>query len=53
MFDRYYQSDSSNDGFGLGLNIVKEFCDKNKITIKIDTISNGNIFRLNLKNILA
>jgi|TARA_B100001063_G_scaffold242355_1_gene270852 two-component system, OmpR family, sensor kinase len=52
IFDRYYQSDSTNDGFGLGLNIVKEFCDKNKITIKIDTIDNGNIFKLNLENIL-
>ena len=52
IFDKYYQSDSTNNGFGLGLNIVKEFCDKNKITIKIDTINNGNIFRLNLENIL-
>lgn len=53
IFDRYYQSDSSSHGFGLGLNIVKEFCDKNKITIKIDTLENGNIFNLNLKNILV
>lgn len=52
IFDRYYQSDSSNDGFGLGLNIVKEFCDKNKITINIDTLENGNRFNLNIKNIL-
>jgi signal transduction histidine kinase len=52
IFDRYYQSDSSNNGFGLGLNIVKEFCDKNKITIKIDTLANGNVFSLNIKNII-
>ena len=52
IFDRYYQSDSTNHGFGIGLNIVKEFCDKNKIIIKIDTISNGNVFKLNLENIL-
>ena len=53
IFDRYYQSDSSNNGFGLGLNIVKEFCDKNKITIKIDALENGNKFNLNIKNILS
>ena len=52
IFDRYYQSDFSSEGFGLGLNIVKEFCDKNKIIIKIDTHENGNTFNLNIKNIL-
>jgi len=52
IFDKYYQSDSSNEGFGLGLNIVKEFCDKNKIVIKIDTFKDGNTFNLNIKNII-
>ncbi|WP_121626657.1 sensor histidine kinase [Poseidonibacter antarcticus] len=53
IFDRYYQTDPSHEGFGLGLNIVKEFCDKNKIIIKIDTHPNGNTFNLNIKNIIA
>lgn len=52
IFDKYFQEDSSKDGFGLGLAMVKEFCDKNKITINIDTLENGNRFNLNLKNIL-
>ena len=52
VFDKYFQEDSSNDGFGLGLAMVKEFCDKNKITINIDTFENGNSFNLNLKNII-
>ncbi|UTJ05261.1 sensor histidine kinase [Arcobacter roscoffensis] len=52
IFDKYFQENKSNDGFGLGLNIVKEFCDKNKITITIDTLEEGNRFNLNLKNIL-
>jgi len=52
IFDKYYQENSKNDGFGLGLNIVKEFCDKNKILINIDTLENGNRFTLNLKNII-
>lgn len=52
IFDKYYQENPSNDGFGLGLSMVKEFCDKNKISINIDTKSEqGNYFNLNLKNI--
>jgi two-component system, OmpR family, sensor kinase len=53
IFDKYFQEDSSKDGFGLGLAMVKEFCDKNKITINIDTLENGNRFNLNLKNIIS
>jgi two-component system, OmpR family, sensor kinase len=52
IFDKYFQEDSSKDGFGLGLSMVKEFCDKNKIIINIDTLENGNRFNLNLKNII-
>jgi len=52
IFDKYYQEDSSIDGFGLGLNIVKEFCDKNKIIIKIDSVDNGTKISLNLSNII-
>lgn len=52
IFDRYFQEDSSNDGFGLGLNIVKEFCDKNRVVIKIEPKEDGNSFILNLKSII-
>lgn len=52
IFDKYFQENSSKDGFGLGLSMVKEFCDKNKITINIDTLEGGNRFNLNLKNIV-
>ena len=52
VFDKYFQEDSKKDGFGLGLAMVKEFCDKNKIAINIDTTDNGNQFNLNLKNII-
>ncbi len=52
IFDRYFQEDSSNDGFGLGLNIVKEFCDKNRVVIKIEPKEDGNNFILNLKSII-
>ena len=52
FFDKYFQEDSTKDGFGLGLAMVKEFCDKNKIAINIDTLEKGNRFNLNLKNII-
>lgn len=52
VFDKYFQENSSKDGFGLGLALVKEFCDKNRISINIDTLENGNRFNLNLKNLL-
>ena len=53
VFDKYYQEDSESDGFGLGLNIVKDFCDKNKISIKIDSNDEGTSFNLNLINIIS
>ena len=53
IFDKYFQEDSSKDGFGLGLALVKDFCDRKKIAINIDTFENGNSFNLNLKNILS
>ncbi len=52
IFDKYFQEDSSKDGFGLGLALVKDFCDRKKIAINIDTLENGNRFNLNLKNIV-
>lgn len=52
VFDKYFQEDSSKDGFGLGLSMVKEYCDKNKILITIDTLEDGNQFNLNIKSII-
>ncbi len=52
IFEKYFQENPKNDGFGLGLSMVKEFCDKNKITINIDTLEDGNQFNLNLKSII-
>lgn len=49
VFDRFFQEDSSKNGFGLGLSIVKEFCDKNKIAINIIPLEKGTRFELNLK----
>ncbi|AXX92528.1 histidine kinase [Malaciobacter molluscorum LMG 25693] len=49
LFDRFFQEDSSQNGFGLGLNIVKDFCDKNKIVINIIPLENATRVELNLK----
>ncbi|MEA3383978.1 MAG: HAMP domain-containing sensor histidine kinase [Campylobacterota bacterium] len=54
VFDKYYQEDSLSSGIGLGLNMVKAYCDKYKIDIKIDSkIGIGTTFNLDLKEILS
>lgn len=35
IFDRYYKSDESKDGRGIGLFLVKEFCDDNGVSLHI------------------
>lgn len=35
LFNRYYRENRSRGGFGIGLNIIKEICDKNNIQIKV------------------
>jgi len=52
IFEQYYQEDSQKKGFGLGLTMVKEFCDKHNIEIKIDSTSKGTTFFLNLTSLL-
>ncbi len=52
VFDKYFQINNETKGFGIGLNIVKEFCDKYKIDIKINSSTEGTTFSLNLKNII-
>lgn len=45
VFDRYYREDQARGGFGLGLNIVKEICDKNGVKIEIRSDEESTIFR--------
>ena len=37
IFERYYQGQNATQGSGIGLSIVKEFCDKNKIGFNIQS----------------
>jgi two-component system OmpR family sensor kinase len=37
IFDRYYQSDESMPGFGIGLGLVKTYCDKHRIKLHVSS----------------
>lgn len=47
LFEEYYREHSSRGGFGLGLNIVKEICEINKVDILIQTFGEYNSFKYN------
>jgi signal transduction histidine kinase len=54
IFDRYYQSDLSASGYGIGLHIVKTFCDEHGIEIKIASRpGEGTTFRLHFAAVAA
>ncbi len=44
IFNAYYQQKDKNVGFGLGLNIVKEICDKYEIEIEVSSLNNQTSF---------
>lgn len=50
IFEQYFQENKNTKGVGLGLSIVKKFCDKNKINININSSSTGTTFYLDLCN---
>ena len=37
IFDRYYRGDKISGGFGIGLSIVKNICDKNMVQISVES----------------
>lgn len=50
VLDRYYQRDVSMPGFGIGLSMVKRFCDENKIKLNIQSKKdNGTSLFLDFK----
>ena len=53
IFDRYYQSDESALGFGIGLGIVKNYCDKYKIKLHVDSAKGlGTSIQLDFTGVL-
>ena len=54
VFDKYYQENSLSGGIGLGLNMIKAYCDKYKIDIKIDSkVDIGTTIYLDLKEVVS
>lgn len=50
IFDRYYQADESRSGYGIGMHIVKNYCDLNHIEITIHSKpGEGTTFWLDFK----
>lgn len=51
IFDKYYQSDKNMQGFGIGLNMVKRYCDTNSIELSFMSKPDfGTTVKLNFKN---
>jgi signal transduction histidine kinase len=45
IFERYYRGDKISGGFGIGLSIVKNICDKNGVKIELEsTLKKGSSF---------
>ena len=55
IYTRYYRANTSNPkGYGIGLDLVKQYCDNNKITIKIESQKNkGTTINLDLTQIVV
>lgn len=52
IFDNYYQSNRSMQGFGIGLSMVKRFCDTNNIKLNIESYpEEGTTVLLKFKHI--
>lgn len=53
IFNRYYQANSAKDGYGIGLSVVKAYCDTFKVGLNIYSRKNkGTKVVLELSNLL-
>lgn len=50
IYDRYYQNDSTMAGYGIGLNLVKRYCDRYGIALHISSrLDEGTCVKLEFK----
>jgi c-di-GMP phosphodiesterase len=52
IFEEYYREEVSQDGFGLGLNLVKRICSEENVGIKLESGENWASFTYTFKGIL-
>ncbi len=50
LFERFYREDEAKGGFGLGLSIVKEICEKNSVKIDVSSKEGDIRFRYIFKD---
>lgn len=52
IFDTYYQANKEMQGFGIGLSMVKRYCEKNKIDLSFDSkLKEGTTVTLDFKKV--
>ena len=50
IFDHYYQSDKNMAGYGIGLGLVKRYCDKHSIKLRVESkIDDGTCISMDFK----
>jgi signal transduction histidine kinase len=50
IYDRYYQNDATMAGYGIGLNLVKRYCDRHRIGLHVSSrIGQGTCVKLEFK----
>jgi len=50
IFDHYYQSDKNMAGYGIGLGLVKRYCDKHSIKLRVESkIDDGTYISMDFK----
>lgn len=49
VFERFYRENDARGGFGLGLNIIKEICDKKTVDITVQSKDHKTVFTYTFK----
>jgi len=51
IFEEYYREEKSQEGFGLGLNLVKRICDEEEVNIQLESNEHFTTFTYTFKEI--